>query len=147
MIKRMVGTSVALAALSVIGTTGVAFASSHREAPGISEDPAADNTDLYAWVQGTNLVVIANYIPLEEPAGGPNFHKFSDDVRYEIHITRGADSLEDVLTYAFTFSTSSINYVDPADPAAALGGGKEFFSQLSGQTQTYSIEKKDYTRR
>jgi hypothetical protein len=85
MIKRTVWTSVALAALSVIGTSGVAMASSHREAPQISEDPAADNTDLYAWVEGSNLVILANYIPLEEPAGGPNFHKFSDEVLYEVH--------------------------------------------------------------
>ena len=71
-----------------------AFASSHREAPAISLDPAADNTDVYAWVTpGTHdkLYVVANYIPLEEPSGGPNFHMFDPDVRYEVHIARAQD--------------------------------------------------------
>ncbi len=62
-----------------------AFASSHREAPVIAEDPAADNTDLYAFRspdRPNTVTLIANYIPLEEPAGGPNFNKFADDVSY-----------------------------------------------------------------
>jgi hypothetical protein len=61
--------------------------SSHREAPEISKDPVADNTDVYAFVSpddsGT-VTLIANYIPLEGPAGGPNFFEFGDDVLYEI---------------------------------------------------------------
>jgi hypothetical protein len=120
-----------------------AFASSHREAPQISDDPAADNTDVYAWVApGTHdkLYVVANYVPLEEPAGGPNFHKFSDDVRYEIHLTRGT-RLDDIVKYYIYFKTSPLAYVNPADLSAAPGGGKEFFAQLSGQQQTYTIVK------
>jgi hypothetical protein len=112
-----------------------AQASSHREAPAVSADPEADNTDLYAWVtpgSHDNLNVIANWIPLEEPAGGPNFHRFSDDVLYEIHITRGDQSLDDVVTYQFQFKTAPIARVDPADLALAPGGGKEFFTQLTG---------------
>jgi hypothetical protein len=108
----------------------------------IAEDPSADNTDLYAWVEGTNLVILANYIPLQEPAGGPNFHKFSDDVLYEVHIARGPDSLADAITYQIEFSSSPYPYVDPANLAAPVGGGKEFFSQLSGSTQTYKVTKK-----
>ena len=56
-------------------------ASSHREAPLISGDPTADNTDVYAFVspdRPDTVTIIANYIPLEEPAGGPNFHSFDD---------------------------------------------------------------------
>jgi hypothetical protein len=144
--KLMLGAAIPAIALAVSNTS---FASSHREAPAISEDPAADNTDVYAWMSPdhSKLYVVANYIPLEEPSGGPNFHKFSDDVRYEIHIARGANNLDDALTYYITFSTSSINYVDPADLNAAVGGGKEFFAQLSGQMQTYSIQKFDVARR
>lgn len=130
-------------------TSGTAGASSHREAPLISEDPAADNTDVYAWVTpGTHdkLYVVANFIPLEEPSGGPNFHKFSDDVRYEIHLTRGAN-LRDQVRYDIRFHTSRIQQVDPADLNAPVGGGKEFFSQLSGQTQTYTVIKKERGRR
>jgi len=51
--------------LGALGFAGNAAASSHREAPAIAEDPAADNTDLYAFVNGSNLVVVANYIGLE----------------------------------------------------------------------------------
>ena len=81
-----------LAALAALSIAGSAQASSHREAPAISIDPSADNTDVYAWVTpGTHdkLYIVANWIPLEEPAGGPNFYQFDDDVRYEIHIARG----------------------------------------------------------
>ena len=56
---------------------------SHREAPSISKDPVADNTDLYAFVSPdstSKVTLIANFIPFEEPAGGPNFHTFGDDV-------------------------------------------------------------------
>jgi hypothetical protein len=141
MMKRMVLTSAVLAALSVVGMSGTALASSHREAPDIGDDPTADNTDLYAWVEGGNLVILANYIPLEEPAGGPNFHKFSDEVLYEVHIARGADSLDDALTYQIRFNTTPFPKVDPADLNAPLGGGKEFFYQLSGAKQTYSVTK------
>lgn len=141
MMKRMIGTSVALAALSVLTTTGAAFASSHREAPQIAEDPTADNTDLYAWVQGNNLVILANYIPLEEPAGGPNFHKFSDEVLYEIHIARGPASLDDEITYQIRFSSTPYPNVDPGNLAAPVGGGKEFFSQIAGSAQTYKVTK------
>lgn len=140
MLKKTVW-SAAIAALSVLGVTNGAWASSHREAPMIAEDPAADNTDLYAWVEGTNLVILANYIPLEEPAGGPNFHKFSDDVLYEVHIARGPDSLADAITYQIDFNSTDFPQVDPTDLTKPVGGGKEFFSQLAGSVQTYSVTK------
>jgi len=77
--------------LGTLSTGSVAEASSHREAPAISTDPAADNTDLYAWRCNENgtqsLCIVANYIPLELPEGGPNYNKFSDDVLYQVHIT------------------------------------------------------------
>jgi len=138
--------ALALSALAL--AAGRAQASSHREAPAISNDPAADNTDVYAWVSpGSHdkLYVLANWIPLEEPAGGPNFHSFSDDVLYEIHIARGDRSLDDAFTYQFRFRTAPIQRVDPADLAAAPGGGKEFFSQLTGAfNQTYTATKITY---
>src|SRR3954469_3100089 len=81
--------------------------SSHREAPAISKDPAADNTDLYAFVSpdrpGT-VTILANFIPLQNPASGPNFLEFADDVLYEIHISNSGDAEDDV-TYRFRFST------------------------------------------
>ena len=70
-------------------------ASSHREAPLISGDPRADNTDVYAFVspdRPDTVTIIANYIPLEDPAGGPNFHSFDDNVLYEIHVDGSGDA-------------------------------------------------------
>jgi Domain of unknown function (DUF4331) len=81
--------------------------SSHREAPEISNDPVADSTDVYAFVSPDRphtVTLIANYIPLEGPAGGPNFYQFGDDVRYAIHIdTQGHGEAN--ITYEFDFST------------------------------------------
>jgi len=81
--------------------------SSHREAPGISQDPVADSTDLYAFTSPDHpetVTLIANYIPLEGPDGGPNFYNFGDDVLYEIVITNGG-SVADAITYQFKFTT------------------------------------------
>ena len=85
--------------------------SSHREAPEISKDPVADNTDVYAFVSPDNpnmVTLIANYIPLEGPAGGPNFYEFGDDVLYEIHIDNNGDGVADI-TYQFLFETTLQN--------------------------------------
>ena len=84
-----------------------AVASSHREAPVISEDPTADNTDVYAFVspdRPDSVTIIANYLPLEESAGGPNFAKFGDDVLYELHVDNGGGPEEEI-TYQFRFRT------------------------------------------
>jgi hypothetical protein len=81
--------------------------SSHREAPEISKDPVADSTDVYAFVspdQPDKVTLIANYIPLQEPAGGPNFYEFGDDVLYEIHIDNNGDGVADI-SYQFEFET------------------------------------------
>jgi hypothetical protein len=132
-------------AVGVFAFTGSALASSHREAPAIADDPAADNTDTYAWVQGNNLVVVANYIGLELPEGGPNWAKFSDDVLYEIHIAHGGTSLDDALTYQFQFRTARPTYLAPGGnplPGPAAGQGQEFFAQLTGSgafNQTYTV--------
>jgi hypothetical protein len=97
-------------ALLIAATSvGGVLASSHREAPLIAGDPAADNTDLYAFVSPDNpntLTIIANYIPLEEPAGGPNFFPFDPAVRYEINIDSDGDGKPNV-TYSFRFSTNA----------------------------------------
>lgn len=81
--------------------------SSHREAPEISKDPVADSTDVYAFVSpdrpGT-VTIIANYIPLEDPAAGPNFYEFGDDVAYHLHISNSGTAKADI-TYTFRFET------------------------------------------
>jgi hypothetical protein len=85
--------------------------SSHREAPEISKDPVADSTDVYAFVspdRPDTVTLIANYIPLEDPAGGPNFFEFGDDVLYRINIDNDGDGYADVI-YEFRFSTQITN--------------------------------------
>ena len=82
--------------------------SSHKEAPGIINDAAADNTDVYAFRspdKPTTVTLIANFVPLEDAAGGPNFYEFGDNVLYQIHIDNTGDGLPDV-TYQFTFTTT-----------------------------------------
>jgi hypothetical protein len=82
--------------------------SSHREAPEISKDPVADSTDVYAFVSPNrpdSVTLIANYIPLQGPAGGPNFYEFGDDVLYEIHVDNNGDAKPDI-TFQFRFQTS-----------------------------------------
>ncbi len=134
-----------LVALGILTIATTASASSHREAPAIADDPAADNTDLYAFVQGTNLVVVANYIGLELPEGGPNWAKFSDDVLYEVHLARGKTSLADAITYQFQFNTKKPVHADPAaNPPLHLPNtqGLEFFGQLADSGafhQTYTV--------
>ena len=83
-------------------------ASSHREAPLITEDPTADSTDLYAFraLDTPNmLTVIANYIPAEDPAAGPNYYRFSATARYNVNIDRTGDARPDIV-YRFRFRNS-----------------------------------------
>ena len=92
--------------IAATSVTGV-LASSHREAPLIAGDPAADNTDLYAFVSPdapNSLTIIANFVPLEDPAGGPNFFPFDPSVRYEINIDNNGNGKANV-RYEFRFKT------------------------------------------
>ena len=113
-------------------------ASSHREAPLISQDPMADNTDLYAFRspdRPDTVTIIANYIPLESPAGGPNFPAFDDSVLYEIHVDNDGDARED-LTFQFRFHT------DTRDPDTFLYNTGPITSLTDpswNRPQTYSV--------
>ena len=85
--------------------------SSHREAPEISKDPVADNTDTYAFISPDKpgyVTLIANFIPLQIPDSGPNFWEFGDDVTYKINISNGGKSEADIV-YAFNFKTTIRN--------------------------------------
>jgi hypothetical protein len=82
-------------------------ASSHREAPALLEDPTADTTDLYAFRSPEapeTVTLIGNWIPFQEPHGGPNFYLFSDTARYNLNVDRTGDGRWD-LRYRFQFST------------------------------------------
>ena len=85
--------------------------SSHREAPEISKDPSADNTDVYAFVDQndpTKVNLIANFNPFEIPYGGPNFSEFADDVLYTINIANRGTAQADI-SYQFRFTTTIRN--------------------------------------
>jgi hypothetical protein len=87
-------------------------ASSHREAPLISEDPTADNTDLYAFRspdKPSTFTIVSNWIPGEDPAAGPNYYTFSQSARYNIYVDRNGDGRPDV-TYTFRFKTPTGPY-------------------------------------
>ncbi|MFQ5674925.1 MAG: DUF4331 family protein [bacterium] len=109
-------------------------ASSHREAPLISNDPLADNTDVYAFVSPddpNSVTIIANYIPLELPEGGPNYNTFGENIHYEIHIKNNAATTGDDITYRFTFEQAN------EDPTT-------FFNIRLGKQNlktTYTLEK------
>ena len=97
----------ALAALGLALAAGVAGlgpsgagASSHREAPLIAADPAVDNTDVYAFASPDRpgyATFVANFIPFEEPNGGPNFYPFATDAVYNINIDNNGDARPDVV--------------------------------------------------
>lgn len=114
--------------------TQICLASSHREAPLISNDPLADNTDLYAFRSPDDpntVTIIANYIPFQLPEGGPNYYTFGTDIRYEIHIKNRTTTAGDDITYRFTFA--QVNQ----DPST-------FFNIRLGQQNiktTYTCEK------
>jgi hypothetical protein len=81
--------------------------SSHREAPEISKDPVADNTDVYAFVspdRADTVTLISNFVPLQDPPGGPNFFEFGDDVLYSIYIDNDGDGVPEI-SYVFRFET------------------------------------------
>lgn len=87
-----------------------ARASSHREAPLIADDPLADNTDVYAFVSPDDpntVTLIASYIPMQLPQGGPNYYTFGEDIRYEIHVDNDATVPGDEITYRFTFTRTN----------------------------------------
>jgi hypothetical protein len=85
--------------------------SSHREAPEISKDPAADNADVYAFVspdRPDTVTLISNFVPLQDPPGGPNFFEFGDDVLYSIYIDNDGDGVPEI-SYVFNFQTQLRN--------------------------------------
>jgi len=107
--KRLASLSAALVFLGAATGTWIlppgVGASSHREAPLISQDPTADNTDVYAFRSPdapSTITLISNWIPFEEPGGGPNFYHFDDTARYLINVDRDGDAVPDII-YEWTF--------------------------------------------
>jgi hypothetical protein len=145
--------------LSLVSTraTRESSASSHREAPLIVADPLADNTDTYAF-RSTEagrsgfVTLMANWIPFEDPSGGPHFYKFDDTVLYEIKVDNTGDGVEDI-TYQFRFTTafknpdSVLGMAAPNQAFAGTGGIEPLITSLDdpdyNEPQTYSVTRID----
>ncbi len=120
MIKKLLNKSLKMTRIFLtltlcFGLTGIpsVFASSHAEAPSISMDRYADNTDVYAFRSSEAgrsgfVTLLSNFIPLQDPSGGPQYYRFDDSVLYEIKIDNTGDGVEDV-TYQFRFTTQIVN--------------------------------------
>src|SRR5579859_177982 len=136
------------AALAMIGLTPtIAGASSHREAPLISQDPSADNTDLYAFrdpVDKTKVDILANYIGLEQPAAGPNFNNFADDVEYRININNTGGASDDIV-YRFRFHTTFNKPLPFQVPLYNVGPITKPNDGTQVLQQTYSVARSDST--
>lgn len=132
--KRKIYASILLGVMLLNVFPYGAFASSHREAPLIANDPLADNTDLYAFRSPDDpnkVTIIACYVPGQLPQGGPNYYSFGEDIRYEIHVDNNVATKGDDITYRFTFKQQN------EDPST-------FFNIRLGKQNlktTYKLEK------
>jgi hypothetical protein len=137
------------AVLALIGTAaavsgpGGTTASSHREAPLIAGDPRADNTDVYAFVSPDDtdtVTLISNWIPFEEPNGGPNFYPWAEDTRYNIKIDNDGDAVEDI-TYTWVFTThyDGSTFLYNNGPVTSLDDPNLLYFQTYDLIQTTSV--------
>ena len=106
--RPLLGVVAALAATACVASLAptVTQASSHREAPLVAGEPQLDNTDVYAFVSPdapNTVTMVANWVPFEEPNGGPNFYPFATDAAYDINIDNDGDARADLI-YRWTFT-------------------------------------------
>ncbi len=151
LVLKKIANSVGILSLLLSMSVVPAFSSSHSEAPLISMDRFADNTDTYAFRsvepgRAGYVTLIANYIPFQEPSGGPQYYRFDDTVLYEIKIDNNGDGLEDV-TYQFQFTTKIVN----GESILGMGAVNEngVISNLTdpdyNMPQTYTVRRVDRT--
>src|SRR5215212_3167943 len=123
----------------------LSFGSSHREAPLTSIDPTGDDTDLYAYTAADApgaLTVVANWIPFEDPAGGPNFYRFDDRAHYYINIDNTGDGAADV-RYRFAFKTKVGN---KESFLYALPGVSSINDPKLNVKQSYTVLRETYRK-
>jgi hypothetical protein len=140
--RKLLIAPAALTAAAIAATLG--FGSSHREAPGITLDPTADNTDTYAWTAKDApgaLTIAADWIPGEVPANGPNFFGWDDRARYYIHIDNTGDGRPDV-SYRYQFKTTVKN---KESFLYALPGAGGYNDPKLNVVQRYSIVRETYS--
>src|SRR3954466_4277998 len=131
--------ALAAGVLAVVPGSG----SSHREAPLTSIDPTGDDTDVYAFTAAdapNALTVVANWIPFEDPAGGPNFYRFDDRAKYYINVNNTGDGRPD-LRFRFRFHTKVRN---PDSFLYALPGVKSLDDPKLNVVQTYDVTRETY---
>jgi Domain of unknown function (DUF4331) len=145
--RRSKALGAASAAALLAGSLAVSgvFGSSHREAPGILKDPTADNTDVYAYTAQDapdSLTVVANWIPLADPAGGPNFFPLDEDAKYYVKIDNTGDGYEDV-AYRWDFETKFRNpnsFLYAVPPVSSVN------DRNLNLVQTYDLYKEEYNK-
>jgi hypothetical protein len=139
------------ALLALTTVTPLARAASHREAPLIALDPAADNTDTYAfrsWQDPSKAVFIMNVIPGQDPADGPNYFNFDDEVLYAVNIDNNQDGKAEDIVYEFRFKTENRPALGQLEfPLAYVGNSKIPVAQLQGITRLDGPGSEGLTRR
>lgn len=147
--RRSFLTPTACAMAAVLASAG-AFASSHREAPFITGMPKVDGTDFYmfnSYESGRDnyVTLIANYLPLQDAYGGPNYFALDDDAIYEIHIDNTGNAQEDI-TFQFQFNTERKNLAVDVDgvsvPVPLINIGNISAADNSAQNvfETYTVK-------
>src|SRR5262245_7670931 len=150
---RTLALATGLCALAIgVASPVPAFASSHREAPLIAEDPLADPTDVYAFRspdKPDTVTIVMNVIPFQQPAGGPNFYRFGDDVLYQINVDNVGDGRPHI-TFNYRFSTKTNNpnpflydNVPPVGPITCAG--HTYQNRNRPQTYTLTVDRNGYT--
>ena len=138
--KLSIAAGLAAAAIAV----PVSLGSSHREAPNTAADPTADDTDVYAFTAADapdSLTVVSNWIPFEDPAGGPNFYSFDPRARYYVNVDNTGDGRYDI-RYQFAFKTKVRN---KESFAAALPPVRSLNDANLNVRQTYTLTRQEYS--
>src|SRR4051794_16004344 len=140
---RMKRLSIAAVAAATAVAVPLSLGSSHREAPNTAADPTADNTDVYAFTADDaqdSLTVVANWIPFEDPAGGPNFYQWDPRARYYVNVDNTGDGRYDV-RYRFEFKTKVRN---KQSFAVALPPVRSLNDANLNVRQTYNVTREQY---
>src|SRR5919199_6585109 len=140
---RKLALALPAALAAVLVAVAMSIGSSHREAPNTALDPTGDDTDVYAFTASDapkDLTVVANWIPLEDPAGGPNFFRFDDRARYYINVDNTGDGKYDI-RYEFKFKTHIRN---KNSFLYALPGVQSFKDPKLNVVQRYTITRERY---
>ena len=152
------GVTTLLVALTVMAHAPITWAASHREAPLIALDPAADNTDVYAfrsWEDPSKVVFILNVLPGQDPSDGPNYFNFDDRVLYRILIDQDQDGVAEDIVYEFRFKTETrpvfgslafpLPYVGNPDIPMAQAPGLQGITALDGPGSEGLTRRQTYT--